>query len=350
MPIKSVGMGRERAPRGPPAARPPSPFQVTGPCNVRLATTAARRNAAVAPRPMDGSLPGLRPLSVLAAGAAQAQVAPDQPQVEIYVGVRRVDAGGQPRPQPGTPTAPPASAAAVAVPSRTADAALGAPAAAAPPVHIDIHLPPIAYRPTAAPGPVVQASNVIGDTGGERLAPRDQPPLLSPAVAASGAAPAPPNPVVVEPPAPPRDAPREGAPAVYDAGQPARHEADLAGTDSWLRVAAAQFAGTLAALAVALLLYLAGHLLLGRRRPPPEPPSVRVELVNLAPPSPAVVPAARQETVPEPPPVPVAAEAAPSRAWKKRSFRREKRSSTLGRVTRTSAAQPKRRVRGRWTL
>ena len=60
-PIKSVGMARERAPRSPPVARPPSHFPVTGSCNGRLATTAARCNvAAVALRPRDGLAPGLR--------------------------------------------------------------------------------------------------------------------------------------------------------------------------------------------------------------------------------------------------------------------------------------------------
>jgi hypothetical protein len=256
-------------------------------------------------------------LSVLASASAQAQVAPAEPQVEIYVGVRRVDAGGQPRPQPSKSTepataanpqaAPPTSAAAVAVPSRIADPAPGAPAAA-PPVHADIPLPPIASGPAAAPGSVVQASGVIGEAGGERLTPQERPPLPPPGVASSGAAPAPlpPNPVAADQAAP-RDA-RETPNGSAPAGQPALHEADLAGIDSWLRVASAQFVGTLAAIAVALLLHLAGNLFLSRRRRPPEPPPIRIELVNPAPAPPAAVPAAKPEAALEPPPVPAAAE------------------------------------------
>ena len=277
-----------------------------------------------------------------------AQVAPDQPQVEIYVGVRRVDAGGQPRPQPGTPTAPPASAAAVAVPSRTADAALGAPAAAAPPVHIDIHLPPIAYRPTAAPGPVVQASNVIGDTGGERLAPRDQPPLLSPAVAASGARRRRRIRSWLNPPR--RRSAREGR-ARRVRRRPARA---ARGRPRGNRFLAARRGRP-----------VRGHARRPRRRslalpgrsPPPRPtPSAARAAVGSrragepgrrprpSSPRPGRRPSPSRRRSPSRP------RPRPSRAWKKRSFRREKRSSTLGRVTRTSAAQPKRRVRGRWTL
>ncbi|HVS34749.1 MAG TPA: hypothetical protein VMS17_04150 [Gemmataceae bacterium] len=222
--------------------------------------------------------------ALVPAAIGQAQTTPtDVPQVEMYVGLRRIDPGGQARAPAAQPEQPPVSPTPPAVEAnpQSAPPPLSAPAAAVPLAYV-VFDPPLDYQELPPPsGTVVQADSAVEDAGvGE--------PVEQQAATAKPEQPA----AFVEAPA--------AVQTVHDDAPSGTLKSARAAQDSWLSVAAAPLAGALAILAVALMLYAVVRLSLSRRRRFGTS-AVRVERVSVPGPPQMAAPAPKPDAVPVPP-------------------------------------------------